>query len=79
VCAGDPTPLTNQTWLISMSMRPVINTSPDLAPLTSGCNGFLQMTFEDQINILVYFDLEEHHSGCHLCGSSRRIISPGNT
>jgi len=24
------------------------------------------MTFEDQINILVYFHLEEHHSGRHL-------------
>jgi hypothetical protein len=37
-----------------------------LAPLTSGCNRPLQMTFEDQINILVYFHLEEHHSGRHL-------------
>ncbi len=35
-------------------------------PLTSGCNRPLQMTFEDQINILVYFHLEEHHSGRHL-------------
>jgi hypothetical protein len=47
-------------------MRPVNDTSPDLTPLTSGCNRPLQMTFEDQINILVYFHLEEHHSGCHL-------------
>jgi hypothetical protein len=47
-------------------MLPLTNTLPDLAPLTSGCNRPLQMTFEDQINILVYFHLEEHHSGCHL-------------
>lgn len=47
-------------------MLPLNNTLPDLAPLTSGCNRPLQMTFEDQINILVYFHLEEHHSGCHL-------------
>jgi len=42
------------------------NTLSNLTPLTSGCNRPLQMTFEDQINILVYFHLEEHHSGRHL-------------
>jgi len=47
-------------------MLPLNNTLPDLEPLTSRCNRPLQMTFEDQINILVYFHLEEHHSGCHL-------------
>jgi hypothetical protein len=47
-------------------MLPVNNTLPDLTPLISGCNRPLQMTFEDQINILVYFHLEEHHSGRHL-------------
>ncbi len=47
-------------------MRPVNNTLSDLTPLSSGCNRPLQMTFEDQINILVYFHLEEHHSGRHL-------------
>lgn len=47
-------------------MLPVNDTLPDLNPLTSGCNRPLQMTFEDQINILVYFHLEEHHSGRHL-------------
>ena len=47
-------------------MLPLNNTLPDLDPLTSRCNRPLQMTFEDQINILVYFHLEEHHSGCHL-------------
>ena len=47
-------------------MLPLNNTLPNLTPLTSGCNRPLQMTFEDQINILVYFHLEEHHSGRHL-------------
>jgi hypothetical protein len=47
-------------------MLPVNNTLPNLTPLTSGCNRPLQMTFKDQINILVYFHLEEHHSGRHL-------------
>ena len=47
-------------------MLPVNSTLPNLTPLTSGSNRPLQMTFEDQINILVYFHLEEHHSGRHL-------------
>ena len=34
-------------------MLPVTNTLPNLTPLTSGSNRPLQMTFEDQINILV--------------------------
>jgi hypothetical protein len=65
-------------------MLPVTNTLPDLTPLTSGCNRPLQMTFEDQINILVYFHLEEHHSGRHLLqvlkenDFARQYIAPGN-
>lgn len=47
-------------------MLPINNSLSDLTQLTSGCNRPLQMTFEDQINILVYFHLEEHHSGRHL-------------
>ncbi len=47
-------------------MLPINNTLSALTPLTSRCNRPLQMTFEDQINILVYFHLEEHHSGRHL-------------
>jgi len=63
-------------------MLPVNNTLSDLTPLTSGCNRPLQMTFEDQINILVYFHLEEHHSGRHLLQVlkenhfARRYIAP---
>ena len=47
-------------------MLPVNDSLHELTPLTSRCNRPLQMTFEDQINILVYFHLEEHHSGRHL-------------
>ena len=47
-------------------MAPVNNILPDITPLLSGCNRPLQMSFEDQLNILVYFHLEEHHSGRHL-------------
>jgi len=65
-------------------MRPVNNTLPDLTPLTSGCNRPLQMTFEDQINILVYFHLEGHHSGRHLLqvlkenDFARQYVAPEN-
>ena len=34
--------------------------------LTSGCNRPLQMNFEDQLKVLVYFHLEEHTSAQHL-------------
>jgi len=47
-------------------MLPVNDTLSDLTPLTSRCNRPLQMTFADQINILVYFHLEEQRSGLHL-------------
>jgi len=47
-------------------MKPVNNILPDITPLLSGCNRPLKMSFEDQLNILVYFHLEKHHSGRHL-------------
>jgi hypothetical protein len=47
-------------------MTPVNNILPDITPLLSGCNRPLKMSFEDQLNILVYFHLEEHRSGRHL-------------
>ena len=65
-------------------MMPVNNALPDLTPLTSGCNRPLQLTFEDQINILVYFHLEEHHSGRHLLqvlkenDFARQYVAPEN-
>jgi hypothetical protein len=47
-------------------MTPVNHLLPDITPLLSGCNRPLKMSFEDQLNILVYFHLEEHRSGRHL-------------
>jgi hypothetical protein len=47
-------------------MTPANNILPDITPLLSGCNRPLKMSFKDQLNILVYFHLEEHHSGRHL-------------
>ena len=47
-------------------MTPVNDALPDTMPLLLGCNRPLKMSFEDQLNILVYFHLEEHHSGRHL-------------
>ena len=37
--------------------------------LESRCNRPLQMTFEDQLNALIFFHLEEHKSGRHLVQS----------
>src|SRR5659263_76896 len=47
-------------------MTPVNDILPDITPLLSGCNRPLKMSFEDQLNFLVYFHLEEHRSGRHL-------------
>ena len=79
-----PGPLKKKHDTYFKMMRPVNNTLPDLTPLTSGCNRPLQMTFEDQINILVYFHLEEHHSGRHLLqvlkenDFARQYVAPEN-
>ncbi|RPJ59981.1 MAG: IS4 family transposase [Dehalococcoidia bacterium] len=37
-----------------------------ITPLASGGNRPLKMTFEDQLNALIYFHLEDHTSGRHL-------------
>ncbi len=47
-------------------MTPVNDILPEITPLLSGCNRPLKMSFKDQLNILVYYHLEEHHSGRHL-------------
>jgi len=63
-------------------MAPINNVMPDITPLLSRCNRPLQMSFEDQLNILVYFHLEEHRSGRHLLQVlkeehfARRYIAP---
>ena len=65
-------------------MTPVDNILPDITPLLSRCNRPLQMSFEDQLNILVYFHLEEHRSGRHLLQVikeehfARQYIAPVN-
>jgi hypothetical protein len=79
-----PGPLKKKHDTYFKMMQPVNNTLPGLTPLTSGCNRPLQMTFEDQINILVYFHLEEHRSGRHLLQVlkeehfARQYIAPEN-
>ena len=50
----------------STLVTPVNKLLSDIAPLLSGCSRPLKMSFEDQLSILVYFHLEEHHSGRHL-------------
>lgn len=56
----------NNNTTHSNVMKPANNILPDITPLISRCNRPLKMSFEDQLNILVYFHLEEHRSGRHL-------------
>ena len=46
--------------------KPVNDLMPNLSPLNARGNKPLQMTFEDELNSLIYFHLEEHSSGRHL-------------
>src|SRR4030043_1334041 len=46
--------------------RPMNDILPNISPLQARGNKPLQMTFEDQLNALIYFHLEEHSSGRHL-------------
>ena len=46
--------------------KPMKKALKNITPLTSKGNRDLQMTFEDQLNALVYFHLEEHTSAQHL-------------
>ena len=48
---------------------PLHKTLTTTPKLTSKCNRPLQMEFEDQLNILIYFHLQEHKSGRHLLQS----------
>lgn len=47
-------------------IHPIIGPLASAPPLESRGNRPLQMTFDDQLNILIYFHLEEHTSGRHL-------------
>ena len=46
--------------------KPVNDLMPNISPLNARGNKPLQMTFEDELNSLIYFHLEEHSSGRHL-------------
>lgn len=47
-------------------IKPLINILPIIPQLDSRGNRPLQMTFEDQLNALIFFHLEEHTSARHL-------------
>ena len=46
--------------------KPVKKILQKITPLAARGNRDLKMTFEDQLNALIYFHLEEHSSGRHL-------------
>ena len=46
--------------------QPIAGIIDDAPPLTARGNRHLQMTFEQQLNSLIFFHLEEHTSGRHL-------------
>lgn len=56
----------NKSKVFKRVMRPVINTGSIVSPLESRGNRKLQMTFEDLLNALVLYHLEEFDSGRHL-------------
>jgi hypothetical protein len=61
---------------------PALDTVPQLPELEARGNRPLQMTFEDQLRVLVYFHLQEHKSGRHLLQDleendfARAVIAP---
>jgi hypothetical protein len=63
-------------------IEPVKKILTNMIPLQSRGNRPLQMTFEDELNALIYFHLEEHSSGRHLLQAldeddfARDIIAP---
>jgi len=63
-------------------IKPVKKILSNIIPLQSRGNRPLQMTFEDELNALIYFHLEEHSSGRHLLQTleedhfARNLIAP---
>lgn len=63
-------------------LTPVLSKLPRLPKLEARGNRPLQMTFEDQLKILVYFHLQEHRSARHLMQEleesdfARAVIAP---
>jgi len=62
--------------------RPALDIVPQLPELDARGNRPLQMNFEDQLRVLVYFHLQEHKSGLHLLQDleendfARAVIAP---
>ena len=52
--------------------KPLRKILAEITPLLSRGNRKLQMTFEDQLNALIYFHLEDHDSGRDLIQASER-------
>jgi len=65
-------------------MKPIMAILSKVPPLVSRGDRPLQMTFEDQLNALVFYHLEEHDSGTHLVQVlqedtfARENIAPNN-
>ena len=63
-------------------IKPVEKIFSNMIPLQSRGDRPLQMTFEDELNALIYFHLEEHSSGRHLLQTleedhfARNLIAP---
>ena len=63
-------------------IKPIKKILSNITPLQSRGDRPLQMTFEDELNALIYFHLEEHSSGRHLLQTleeddfARDIIAP---
>lgn len=63
-------------------LKPIGRLLVTTPPLIAGGDRPLQMTFEDQLNALIYFHLEEHESGRHLIQSlehnhfARDVVAP---
>jgi hypothetical protein len=56
----------NQAPSLDLLAEPLDNLFEQITPLVARGNRDLKMTFRDQLNSLIYFHLEEHHSGRHL-------------
>ena len=62
--------------------KPLRHILSRVSPLVAGGNRPLQMSFEDQLNVLIYFHLEAHDSGRHLLQCleerdfAREVIAP---
>jgi hypothetical protein len=50
-------------YKLTLPLQKILNS---ITPLVSKGNKRLKMSFQDQLNALIFFHLEEHHSGRHL-------------